>query len=175
GTNFFNFKNNVLYNGNSGGSGAYFASTDPSNLSSDYNNVYVGGSAKFVSGSPSVNASNLQDWRTGTGQDMNSLMHDPGFRNPSSDEYEPDPTNPNSWSLNGRGVHIGGNNHDIDGNPRVTQKASGVPDIGAFEFTPTVIPPLATPQSTPAAGTSTAYTLGEDTVVVIEWATGATI
>src|SRR5690606_36644435 len=68
-----------------------------------------------------------------------------------------------------------GNNEDILGNTRATTRPSGVPDIGAYEFTPTSVPPAASANNAPSAGGSTVYTLGQDTVAVIDWAASATV
>ncbi|WP_276133452.1 right-handed parallel beta-helix repeat-containing protein [Polluticoccus soli] len=170
---FMKLRNNIFYNSNSSGSGLNFQSGDLTNLNSDYNNVFVGGSSKFVGGGT---FSTLSQWRIAKGQDMNSIMYDPGFTNPSSDNYIPDVANSSSWSLNGRGVHITGNDKDFAGNTRVVTKAAGVPDIGAYEFAPTSTPPsaAATPAS-PAAGTTQVFTLGEDTVATVTWDASASV
>lgn len=137
------------------------------NSNFDYNNLYTSGST-LVTQSSNPASSTLAEWREQTGQDMNSIFHDPGFQ--SLQVPRPDPSNPASWSLNGRGVHIPGNDKDIFGNPRVTQREDGVPDIGAVEFTPTSIPPDAEAfPSSATAGDIQIFTFGEDTVATIYW------
>ena len=132
---------------------------------SDYNNIYTTSTSQFITGSGTY--ATLQAYRTGTGLDRNSLSYDPGFM--SNTDLHPDPNNPASWSLNGRGVHMPGNDIDKEGNPRVTTLAAGVPDIGAYEFVPNTTPPLAvaTP-ATPAVGKQV-FTFGQDTVAAITW------
>lgn len=133
----------------------------------DFNNYYTTGTT-LISQASNPAASSLSEWRIQTGQDMNSISYDPGFQ--SMQVPIPDPSNPASWSLNGRGVHIPGNDADLYGNPRVTQLQDGVPDIGAVEFTPTSIPPDAEAHPlSPSAGDYQVFTFGEDTVARIYW------
>jgi hypothetical protein len=138
----------------------------------DYNNVYSTGTNTFCN--YSTYTVNMPAWRTLTNRDKNSLSYDPGFV--SNTDLHPDASNPNSWSLNGRGIHIAGNNKDKDGNPRVTLRADGVPDIGAYEFVPGTTPPnaVATP-ATSTAGVPQVFTFGYDTVAVINWAPNAVV
>jgi hypothetical protein len=81
----------------------------------------------------------------------------------------PDVTNPASWSLNGRGEQLPGNNRDRDGKVRPDVLANGVPDIGAYEFEPTSLPPLAKASVAPAPGVTQHYTFGSDTIASITW------
>ncbi|MCD6062356.1 MAG: hypothetical protein K0R82_267, partial [Flavipsychrobacter sp.] len=172
GSAFLKLRNNIIYS-SAATSGMYFTSATAANLNSDYNNVFVGGTNKFAN---PTNYTSLSAWRNATGQDMNSLMFNPGFTSPSTDNYVPDATNSFSWSLNGRAEHIAGNNKDFLGNTRVTTKAAGVPDIGAYEFTPTATPPSATATpAAPAAGITQTFTLGEDTVATVSWDASATV
>jgi hypothetical protein len=135
-----------------------------SNTNSDYNNWYAAGGTHMAY---SNTAYTLQAWRTTYGTEKNSLCYDPGFV--GAGNLHPDPNNPASWSLNGRGEHISWNNTDLDGNSRVTTLAAGVPDIGAYEFVPNSVPPLATAiPAVPAVGKQT-FTFGQDTVAVIDW------
>ncbi|WP_276133474.1 right-handed parallel beta-helix repeat-containing protein [Polluticoccus soli] len=137
-------------------------------VSSDYNNIYTAGTNLIQRTSPStINATTLQQWRNGA-MDLNSISNDPGYI--STTNLAPDPANANSWSLNGRGVHMAGNNADINGAARVTTTAAGVPDIGAYEFTPTATPPAATPTpASPVASGTQVFTFGQDTVATIAW------
>jgi hypothetical protein len=59
---------------------------------------------------------------------------------------QPDINNANVWAMHGRGVQITDNASDINGNPRPTTLTTGVPDLGAYEFLPAVIPPVCRPQ-----------------------------
>jgi hypothetical protein len=67
-------------------------------------------------------------------------------------------------------VQIPGNDRDAAGNPRVTLLKDGTPDLGAYEFEPTVVPPACT--AVPAAaipGGSQWFLFGTDTVARITW------
>lgn len=162
---------NNLFANMGGGYAAYIYSSSVMNSNDhlmDYNNLYSTGQYIVQQGSPSSTFQSLSEWRDASGLDRNSISYDPGFT--SASNLEPDPANPNSWSLNGRGIHIEGNDRDFLGNPRVTQREDGVPDIGAYEFVPASVPPLAvaTPAA-PVSGSVQVFTFGEDTVARIEW------
>lgn len=162
---------NNLFANMGGGYAVYLYSSSIMNSTNqymDYNNLYSTGQNIVQQGSPSGTFPNLTAWRDASGLDLNSISHEPGFT--SATNLQPDPTNPHSWSLNGRGIHEEGNDKDILGNPRVTQREDGVPDIGAYEFEPTVMPPVAEAiPAAPVAGTQQVFTFGEDTVARIEW------
>jgi hypothetical protein len=165
------YQNNEVYNNvfaNTGGGYAMYVYSSTYNNESDYNNLYATGTNIVQQGSPSATYSTLSSWRVASDLDMNSISYDPGFKGPL--DLEPDATNAASWSLNGRGIQIAGNDKDINGYARVTLRADGVPDIGAYEFTPGTTPPLATATPTASvAGTTQVFTFGEDTVAVIAW------
>jgi hypothetical protein len=167
------YSNNEIYNNvfsNTGGGYALFV-YNPIAYDNhwDYNNIYTTGTNLIDRGTPATDYLDLQTWRTATGQDMNSLVYNPAFSNPATN-LAPDAANAASWSLNGRGMHIAGNDKDINGNPRPVTTAAGVPDIGAYEFTPSVVPPNATATPVaPAAGTTQLFTFGQDTVGKITW------
>ncbi|PZF71262.1 Ig-like domain-containing protein [Taibaiella soli] len=137
----------------------------------NYNNVYGGGTNLFYMASPAASYTTLNAWRAATGFDRYSISYRPGFT--STTNLAPNPADTASWSLNGHGVQVAGNNVDMNGNARPVLTTAGVPDIGPYEFTPTVAPPaaIATPAA-PAAGTAQVYTFGQDTVAVLTWASG---
>lgn len=140
------------------------------NMASDYNLYHTQGSSYFQRVSPSLNASTLTAWRTATGKDRNSIIYSPGFMDAANGDLRPDPANPVSWSVQGRGVHIPGDTLDIQGNDRAKTPVNGVPDLGAYEFTPTSTPPDAV--ATPAnanPNSEQVFTFGEDTVGFIAW------
>ena len=65
---------------------------------------------------------------------------------------------------------MAGNSLDINGNPRSVTLTDGVPDIGAYEFTPASTPPAATATpASPAANGTQVFRLGQDTVATIAW------
>jgi hypothetical protein len=141
---------------------------------SDYNNYYTSGSVLLYDVYNGLNHANLGLWRASTfaatslgGFDKNSISYNPGLNTTTG---FPDPTSPNSWSLNGRGIQLAGNIKDINGNARPVTLAAGVPDIGAAEFEPESTPPdaIVTPL-VGVPGSKQYYTFGYDTVAVINW------
>lgn len=165
--------NAVLYNNifsKSGTSGYGYYTYSGDNVSSDYNNVYVAGGTKFYMSSTGQTTNSLASWRAMTGLEQNSVSFDPGYTNAANGNFMPNATNANSWSVNGRGIHIEGDTMDVVGNPRPRTTADGVPDLGAYSFTPTALPPatVASP-AMPIANSDQVFTFGEDTVAVISW------
>ncbi|HEX5652831.1 MAG TPA: LamG-like jellyroll fold domain-containing protein, partial [Chitinophagaceae bacterium] len=146
--------------------------TNTANIYSDYNMLYTAGPTLVRFGT--VNYANLQAWKNAQNWDFGSIVYAPAFA--AGNELQPDLANANSWAMHGRGVQIPGNDADINGNPRPTTLTSGVPDMGAYEFLPTVNPPVlpATPAS-PAAGTTQVFMFGTDTVQKITWAPASTV
>ncbi len=168
GGGLFTSRNNVYSRSNASGTSLYM-----NNLSfyqGDYNNIYA------PSGGLSNQGATIAALRN-NGIERNSLSYDPGFINPAAADVRPDPANPNSWSLQGRGVQIPGNNKDIVGNTRSILTSTGVPDIGAYEFTPTVPAPLCTIlPAAPITAPGTQYALfGGDTVLSIDYAAGSAV
>ena len=146
-----------LYNGNQ----AY-------NNTWDYNNIYNGTNKLIQTVSPSQTYTTLASWQAAYDQDMNSISYDPGFT--STTDLRPNVNNPACWSLNGRAVHIQGNNLDYAKNNRIVNLADGVPDIGAYEFIPESLPPLATATpSTADPGDVQVFTFGQREVCQVKW------
>jgi parallel beta-helix repeat protein len=146
---------------------------DTARFYSDYNLVYVPvGSVTMSTTNPSQTSTTLQQWRSATKRDLNSLIYDPGYKDAANFDFRPEPSNAKAWSVNGRGLHFPGDTIDIAGNVRAKTPADGVPDLGAYEFTPTSIPPdaVATPAA-PAVNTQQVFSFGQDTVCVIDWGT----
>ncbi len=180
GTQPVNINNNIIYNESAGARAAsiYDNGGLGVNVKMDYNNIYSTSSTLVYDNWTGSSYSDLTAWRAAGNMDKNSISYDPGFTNVAGDDFTPDPTNQNSWSVNGRGIHIANNNIDKDGNPRVTTTGTGVPDLGAYEFVPDAsnIPPLCTVvPATPTAGGTQVYTLGRDTVATIKWDAAATV
>ena len=164
---FATLRNNVLSR-NSSGSAYLFYGYNPSYYDMDYNNYWANGSTLVYFGTTG-GYSTIPALRAATNQNHNSLSYDPGFTNTSTGDLRPDPANPNSWSLNGRGVQLAGNDKDIDGNNRALTTVQGVPDIGAYEFVPTSTPPNCTVAPAPAPSGTSVVSFGEDTVAVLRW------
>ncbi|MBS1773220.1 MAG: hypothetical protein JST82_10180 [Bacteroidetes bacterium] len=138
---------------------------------SDFNNIYTTSSSNFAytyNGTHSSFDAYRSSWSS-YGFDKNSISYDPGLNLTTG---MPDPTNPNSWSVNGRGIQLPNNTKDIVSNPRPNTVAAGVPDLGAYEFTPNVDPPncVVTP-AIPAPGVTQTYKFGFNPVATVQWNT----
>jgi hypothetical protein len=157
--------NNIFNNTSGTGNGLYWNNSGSDNRS-DFNNIYSANGNHFSNnGTPE---SSLNEWRISQLQELNSISYDPGLT--GMGDLHPNPANAASWSLNGRAIHLPDNNFDRDGNARETDLTLGVPDIGAYEFEPTTVPPLAdaTP-ALPVAGSTQVFTFGQDTVATLVW------
>ena len=174
GGGFTNFKNNAFVN--TTGGPAMFVLYTPELVTLDYNLYYSSGSTLIHKG-PTETSFNkayptLGSFQNDFGIDLNSIVYKPEFT--ATDDLRPVLNNSSNWALQGRGTQIAGNASDKLGNPRSVTLTGGVPDIGAFEFHPTVVPPVltATPAS-PVAGGTQYFSFGTDTVSVIKWEAGA--
>ncbi|OSZ78159.1 hypothetical protein CAP35_07820, partial [Chitinophagaceae bacterium IBVUCB1] len=166
-------RNNVFAN-MGGGPVLYYWNNQGLNNTIDFNNLFTTNTSSpqiatnpAISGTP---AATMAAWRTLTNQDRNSLSANPGFM--SLTNLTPDPTNPNCWALNGRATQLTSANNDINGLPRVTNRANGVPDLGAAEFEPSSIPPnsIAVP-AVPAPGVTQNFLYGQNNVATVRWNT----
>lgn len=170
-----NIVNNALSNVTGSGYTLYVQNPNTTfNNYYDYNNIHNGTNKYVQRGTPATTYNTLEAWNIASGYDINSISYDPGFV--SLTDVHPDPNKPASWSLNGRGLHIPDNVVDFNGNNRPVNRADGVPDIGAFEFTPDAIPPVAT--ATPSIadpGDTQVFTFGQRKVATIKWGTKALV
>lgn len=159
--------NNIYYmDGGSNGYNCYFRSA--TNVDNDYNLYYKSAGNMFTMSSQ--NYTDLHSWRDASGIDRNSLTYTVPFNDAANLDYSINPTSPAAWAVNGRAMHDTVRSDDINGVscPRFVE--DGVPDIGAYEVTPTSTPPdaIATPANPVANGTQV-FTFGQDTVATIEW------
>lgn len=139
-------------------------------LNSNYNNLFCAGPNLVTVASPAVTHTNIFAWRNASAFEKNSISYRPGFT--SNTNLVPNPLDSNAWSINGHGTFIAGNNTDISGNPRPLNVTQGVPDLGAYEFTPTSIPPAATTNNAMLAPDSLqVFMFAGDTVASIKWDT----
>ncbi len=160
------WKNNVIANTTTGV--AAFITNSGTNNVWDYNLYYTPGTSLF-----SANAT-LPLWRAASGQDMNSITARPAFI--SNTNLTPLVTDTMVWLMNGRGVQLPAITTDLNNNPRSVTVAGGAPDLGAFEFTPTALPPTATAiPASPVAGATQYFTLAGDTIARINWANGFSV
>ncbi len=164
------WRNNIIASMGTGTSNIAAADITNTGLNNTWNNnlYYCAGPNLFA---PSASAYNT--WKMG-GQDKHSVVYRPAFI--STTNLQPNPADTACWALNGRGTHLDSTliKTDIDGNARPLTFADGVPDIGAYEFTPACLPPLATalPDSiSPLITTDTTqlFLFAGDTIAHIKW------
>lgn len=149
GVSFVNIKDNIFYNGRTGGTGFHVALSNAGQLvgwfagSSDKNILFNANNAQLTQWLTMYQ--NLPTWRGITGCDFSSYNADPQFINPSANDLHIDPS-VYSYADN-NGLSMTGINDDFDGNPR-----NPSPDIGADEYT--INAPSAFTQISPSNGSS---------------------
>lgn len=161
---------NNIFSHQSGGNAMYVY--DPDLINSDYNTLYTSGDNLVRRGTPAESYANLKQWRDTSNLDLSSIVYKPAFENDST--LAPAVNIPDVWAIHGRGVQVPGNDRDINDSTRPTTLIAGVPDMGAYEFLPAVIPPVlpATPAQ-PAPGVTQTFMFGTDTVTKITWGPSA--
>ncbi|MBL7743093.1 MAG: gliding motility-associated C-terminal domain-containing protein [Chitinophagaceae bacterium] len=157
---------NNIFSHRGGGRALYVGST--SYVYSDYNLLYTTGANLVQSGTPAGTFATLEAWRTASSLDMNSIVYSPSFT--STANLVPNVNDPDVWAIHGRGEQLPGNDYDFNNNTRPTTVVAGVPDLGAYEFTPAIAPPvLPAIPAAPAAGATQVFMFGTDTVSKITW------
>jgi hypothetical protein len=170
---FNEVKNNVFSNTGTGVALYYHNPLAPLiNAACDYNNLYATGANLVQRGTPSTLYPNLTAWKalTSFGIEAHSVSYRPGFT--GTNDLTPNPSDSASWSINGRGTHLDSTmtGLDLNGVRRPAITSEGAPDIGAYEFTPLSIPPVATAiPATPVAGALQVFMFASDTVAKIHW------
>jgi hypothetical protein len=100
-------------------------------------------------------------------QEKYSTNYRPAYT--SKINLEPNVSDTACWLMNGMGTHTLITD-DIQGNNRPVIALDGAPDLGAYQFTPTVVAPRATPiPAIPIAGQPQVFMYGEDTLSILEW------
>jgi hypothetical protein len=139
-------------------------------LNSNYNNLHSASPNLVNVATPAITHLNIYAWRNASAFEKNSISYKPGYT--SNTNLVPNPLDSNAWAINGHGTFIAGNNYDILGNPRPQNVTQGVPDLGAYEFTPTSVPPAALTNNAQLAPDSTQiFMFAGDTVASIKWDT----
>lgn len=176
GTGFFYWNytaaaiNPRIYNNIMNGTGTYsmnFNATPSSTvLNCDYNLVYAGTSTTpYYIGTTTYTQAN---YRALTGLDKNTIIYRAPFTNASF--LTPIATDTAAWAINGRGVHLNVALNDVNNVARPATPAQGAPDLGAVEFTPTSVAPMATAiPATPVAGGTQVFMFAGDTVAKINY------
>lgn len=155
---------NNIFTHKGGGVAVFY--NDPAFMNSDYNMLYTTGGALVVS--DVISYASLPLWIAASQADANSIVYKPAFLNDTT--LRPDIRDSAAWVMNGRGVQFTGNDHDFDNNARPATLQAGVPDLGAYEFTPISVPVVAAAiPATPVANSRQVFMLGTDTVNTITW------
>jgi len=168
--------NNILYSANS--YAIYYANfAATSGTSQADNNLYYSANANFayVNGlnyAP-TNMYNTFRGAVNLGTDRRSIFADINFT--SGTNLKPAENNATAWAANGRGLQTTFVNRDIAGLNRSTAVVTGVPDIGAFEITPTVNPAPMTITGTIGGGNTQRMISYGDTVATLIWGFSGTL
>ncbi len=145
---------------------AYYFSAAPSSalMTSDFNLVSSGSTTPYYA----TSARSLPNFRsTYPGLEGNSINYRAAI---NATTLAPIANDTAVWAINGRGTHIGYSFNDLNNVARPQTPAAGVPDLGAFEVTPTAIAPLADAiPATPVAGGTQVFLFGTDTVAKITY------
>lgn len=155
--------NNVL--ANTGGGLAMRMFNSNANRS-DYNMYYSSG-ADLIS-TASGNVATLKEWQDRSNWDYSSIVYKPSFADNIT--LKPDVAKPEVWAMHGRGAQITEDSVDINGTKRPVTFETGVPDLGAYEFTPATTPVALTAiPVVPEPNKVQTFMLGTDTVTQITW------
>lgn len=151
---------------------ATFVSIPLSSMVADHNHYYATGDLIRTATST---YSNIFTWKAASAYEKHSVSYLPAYSSPY--DLMPVATDSASWAFNGRAAHSDtlvpfGQylKYDITGAARPLTFADGTPDIGAYEFTPTAIPPaaIAVPLN-PIAGSEQMFTFAGDTIAKLTW------
>lgn len=178
-TNTRNYRDNIFFNARSNGvgTGKHYAirvggtAANPTGLTSNNNVLFANGTGSFTGLFNAIDRATLADWRTATGQDLNSFSSDPQYLD-STNATTPDlHINPSvSTVVEGNGADVGVTD-DFDGQTR----ASFTPvDIGADAGNFTGID-LAGPNISYTAFANTTSTANRVLSVTITDATGVNL
>jgi hypothetical protein len=173
-------RNNIIFNVSTPGISSGLVVAFRRDASSGLNNFVTSDNNLFYAGTPAANkvifCESVITYQTlalykarVAPRDAASVTGDPGFT--SETDLTPDPTKSNSWILSGNAVQISTINTDFTGTTfRPSLVSEGAPDIGAYEFTPTITPTDLIGDNAPANGVTTTFTFfGSKTIAKIAW------
>jgi hypothetical protein len=176
--NSLKIKNNIFLNNQTVGTYCYAVVIQSANTvfnDLNYNDYFAldptnGRIGRF--GATVIN--DMPTWRTNTAKDVSSISSNPGLT--SATVLAPNPTNPNSWNVNGTADPTTAVGFDFLGNGRSTDYQGGPTDMGAFEFNPwqQSAAPDAVMTGTIADNGTTTYKVGDRIMGTITWH-GATL
>ncbi|MCX6209495.1 MAG: hypothetical protein NTZ59_08300, partial [Bacteroidetes bacterium] len=161
----FVLNNNIFSNI---GGGKALSMKPAGNFTSNYNMLYTTGKNLVDTGTTAISYfQNINQWRK-SNQDRFSIVYKPTFV--ANTDLHPDLNNADVWAIHGRGTQITGNGIDLNDNKRPERLIDGVPDLGAYEFYPSVDPTLLPSiPALPTANTEQIFYFGSDTVLRVKW------
>jgi hypothetical protein len=181
-------RNNIFYNGRSGGFGTHAAianipsapTTNWTANTSGYNLLVADTPFQIGAWSSSINPNDFNSWRTVSGGDNTSWSDTAGalpanlfFNDIATGDLSIDSSNALCWYVQGKGIALAGMNTDIHGQSRSVTIASGGNDIGADAFPKYLTVPIAaTVSGSILAGGSSTYTFAGRVLGKIYWNTG---
>ncbi len=171
-------RNNLFRNSMTGaGTGACMGIWVPGAVSNNIfsnlnNNNYFTDGLNPVVGYFTTLRATLANWQSASGQDGASLSGSIPFM--STTDLTIDATSSNAWYVSGLGYPLAAVATDYTGASRSTTLAGGATDLGAYNVTPSSVPPTATESAAPAPSTTTSYTLAGKTLATLTWGAGGT-
>jgi hypothetical protein len=171
-------RNNLFRNSMTGaGTGACMGIWVPGAVSNNIfsnlnNNNYFTDGLNPVVGYFTTLRATLANWQSASGQDALSLSGTIPFT--STTDLTIDATSTNAWYVSGLGYPLAAVATDYTGASRSTTLAGGATDLGAYNVTPSSVPPTATESAAPAPSTTTSYTLAGKTLATLTWGAGGT-
>ncbi|MBI5646772.1 MAG: right-handed parallel beta-helix repeat-containing protein [Ignavibacteriae bacterium] len=188
------FRNNLCYNGRTGGTGKHYAigntratyltNWNPTNV--DYNLLVTTDSGTVGDWGPwgyPYSGKALSAWKDSAGGAFTyyattSQLPSSIFTDPNNANLSVDGTNAASWYMNGNGIAGSASNNIADDYAATSVRSTtlGVgTDIGADEFTASAAPPSLIETGSLAAGQMSYYWFGGRKVAEILWGTGGTL
>ena len=185
------FRNNVLYNERTGGTGKHLAIGDLSTSSppvfvpvSGNNNLYIVTDTNYVNEYHATGAVNIRQWRNLTQSDTASyaarVMDVPAdslFVSPATGNLNVNTASPRSWYLNGKGLPIDSisGDYDLPAGVRSTTIAGGATDIGADEFNTSTSPPALIVSGNRVPGGTETFIVNGRVIASITWGNTGTL
>ena len=132
---------------------------------------------EFVGRLGGTDRATLDAWKAATNQDRSSMAtaagRTAGFA--SALTLAPNPADASAYALNSTGVQISDVATDLNGIARPTTVPAGAPDLGAYEFTPTVEPNPLEVTGTYAPGGTQLFFFNGRPVASITYGTAGTL
>lgn len=179
-------RNNLFFNGRTGGTGGHFAvgtaATPGTNHNSDYGFYAANGPTSIDNFEVGTTACDFDTWKTTVGGDNGSWSNSAGaisatnlFEDIAIGNLNIKPGDPECWCVNGKGAAISGIADDY-GELAVRSIVSGIAtDIGSDEFEAACLPPIAVESGPPDINTTTSYYLNGKRLGAITWGESGTV